>query len=239
MSIFFTWKHSLPVCCVLCFIHSHFFCLVDHVCPDTSQIQAIFLCHWVVFLIFIPHPQSINLHKHTWSQKAWTLSFLCYLITLRARQCGECSFSPPLCLAHVFLHAPSTELYRDMMSLTLASIKVPQTSQEIPQSHSTAGTTLMQSPDTEFEVNSLSNENFQLSLTLPLIGPLWGWSMSLKFVGARWTSASEELWMTLAASSSAKCSITLQTLLQLCLLSLLSRFQLYFSCKFQRLPPSE
>ena len=61
-----------------------------------------------------------------------------------------------------------------MMPLTLTSMKVPQTSQAIPQSHSTAGTTLDQSLAIGFEGNPLSNENLQLSLSLPLIGPLQG-----------------------------------------------------------------
>lgn len=169
-------------------------CLMGMVVPrHTYRIQAIILCHWDILLIFVPHSQSITIFEHTWSQKAQAFNSFCYLIILRARQCGECSLSPLSCLAHVVPHAPSTELHRDMMPLTWTIMKVQQTRQAIAQSHNTAGPTLEWSLAVGLEANPLSNENLQPSLSLPLIGPLWAWNTALRFIVVRGTWALEEL----------------------------------------------
>lgn len=107
----------------------------------------------------------------------------------------HCSFHFSLlflpCFHSVFPNTPSIKLHSDMMPLT--SMKVPQTSRAIPQSHSAAGTTVEQNLAIGLQANPLSNENLQLLLSLPLIGPLRGWNTILRFVNARRTSASEEL----------------------------------------------
>lgn len=73
----------------------------------TYQIQAITLWHLSnpsnhfvtlrCFAEFCSHSQNIILNKYTWNSKAQAFNTLCFLITLRAWQCGECSLSPSSC----------------------------------------------------------------------------------------------------------------------------------------------